>query len=310
MSLRSTAVRPVVSRSGFTLIELLVVMSIISLLIALLLPALSAAVTSARQSKCMANERGLGTAMTIYSADSNGYMPAPADNYWSVPSGLQNGDMCQYKNGANSMGWAVLDGDGTGKGSYVDRTSLLGCPAKTANRMWADSSKGVYGFANNQFVHYAYRYNGARLDYQFGRELARNVETGRLQSLTRRNSGSAPDYYFAFNWKTQPRALLFDDTAYGLHFTGGNYNTEKDMLGPNTMNWGHITGGNVILLDGSGKFVPNALNNLSPLGGSANSPVTTLGWPQAQGGPTFSEDKQATDNRVGNIAAMLDIILQ
>lgn len=296
-------------KSAFTLIELLVVISIISLLIALLLPALSAAVRNAQQVKCMSNQRGVGTAMTIYSADNAGYMPAPSTNHWGGT--LQNGDSAQYKTSTSgSMGLAVLDGDGTGKGTYIDRTLLLGCPGRTANRMWADSSKGVYGFANSQFVHYAYRYNGARLDYQFGRELARNVETGRLQSLTQLNSGSAPDNYFAFNWKIQPRVLLFDDTAYALHFTGGTYALEMTTLLPNRMNWVHFTGGNVILLDGSGKFVPNFLNNKNPISGATNVPTTGLGWPQAQGGPTFGNDKEQASSKVGSIAAMLDIVLQ
>lgn len=62
-------------RRGFTLIELLVVISIIALLIAILLPALSAARKSGRTSLCLSNTRQLNIAMAAYTTDSNGQTP-------------------------------------------------------------------------------------------------------------------------------------------------------------------------------------------------------------------------------------------
>jgi prepilin-type N-terminal cleavage/methylation domain-containing protein len=58
------------SKSAFTLIELLVVMSVISLLVALLLPALAKATQSARTVQCQANLKGIGQASATYSADA------------------------------------------------------------------------------------------------------------------------------------------------------------------------------------------------------------------------------------------------
>ena len=62
-------------RSAFTLIELLVVISIIALLVAILLPALSQARESARQVICMSNVRQLGTGLNFYLEDFNDSLP-------------------------------------------------------------------------------------------------------------------------------------------------------------------------------------------------------------------------------------------
>ena len=59
-------------RKAFTLIELLVVVSIIALLIAILLPALSSVQRQARITICAAQSRGLGQAQLAQATDNNG----------------------------------------------------------------------------------------------------------------------------------------------------------------------------------------------------------------------------------------------
>lgn len=63
---------------GFTLIELLVVISIISLLISILLPALGSARAAARSVQCLSRERQLGLALEMYANANNGQVPPKA----------------------------------------------------------------------------------------------------------------------------------------------------------------------------------------------------------------------------------------
>jgi prepilin-type N-terminal cleavage/methylation domain-containing protein len=63
-------------RHAFTLIELLVVISIISILIAILLPALAKARMQANKTACKSNLRQLGIGITAYAVDHKGFLPA------------------------------------------------------------------------------------------------------------------------------------------------------------------------------------------------------------------------------------------
>ncbi len=70
---------------GFTLIELLVVISIIALLLAILLPALSKAKEASQSAVCKSNVRSIGLALVLYSEDHNGWIPATYNNATASP---------------------------------------------------------------------------------------------------------------------------------------------------------------------------------------------------------------------------------
>lgn len=87
---------------GFTLIELLVVISIISLLIAILLPALGAARKRSNQIKCASTIKHVGNAIMMYSMDFGDWIPngTPVDvsDRWYIALPRLN-----YLNGDKAM---------------------------------------------------------------------------------------------------------------------------------------------------------------------------------------------------------------
>lgn len=62
-------------RAGFSLVELLVVVSILSLILATLLPGLAASKVATRRTICLANLHGIGTAIHLYAANNRGCIP-------------------------------------------------------------------------------------------------------------------------------------------------------------------------------------------------------------------------------------------
>jgi len=113
---------------AFTLIELLVVVAIIGALAALLLPAIRVVKEAANATVCSSQLRQIGTVLTGYSADHNGYIP-PGER--TDPSNPDSGKWFRF----------IMP--------YVDDVSNF-CQCPNAN--W---KRSTYGFMTNTDVYTA-----------------------------------------------------------------------------------------------------------------------------------------------------------
>ena len=76
------------TNNAFTLIELLVVISIIALLIALLLPALSSAREAGNVAQCLSNSKTFGNLLQTYLNDNDDTSPGPCSERIPAASGI------------------------------------------------------------------------------------------------------------------------------------------------------------------------------------------------------------------------------
>jgi prepilin-type N-terminal cleavage/methylation domain-containing protein len=83
-------------RSAFTLIELLVVVSIITILIALLVPAIGLVKSHSQTSKCQSNMRQVVTAMIGYAGDYDDKLPSPYDGTTSTDANSWDLKLLKY----------------------------------------------------------------------------------------------------------------------------------------------------------------------------------------------------------------------
>ncbi|MGE4563812.1 MAG: type II secretion system protein [Victivallaceae bacterium] len=105
----------------FTLIELLVVIAIIAILAGMLLPALNRARDTARNAKCINNQKQISTAIFLYTGSYNDYFPTNTNGFDSSGKAI-SGDVYMKK---------LDDGkiiDVGFSGSWVKRGSAASCP--------------------------------------------------------------------------------------------------------------------------------------------------------------------------------------
>lgn len=125
------------SYQAFTLIELLVVISIISLLIAILLPALAAARATSQRITCASGQRQIGLAIFMYADEYSDYVP---------PVGTAS-NLTNWYSQPTSNPWSRLLMEGSYIHQPAARTSVT-FPVK-AHPFYCPSDNSEYGGGTN-----------------------------------------------------------------------------------------------------------------------------------------------------------------
>jgi prepilin-type N-terminal cleavage/methylation domain-containing protein len=114
---------------GFTLVELLVVISIIALLLAILMPSLSAARQQAKKIVCSSNLRQQGIALYAYRSANNGRYPSKVrTGFWAFGGMVTDGNPLNGKWDNLIAGQPLLV-----KTRFLDDFKFLYCPASPKN---------------------------------------------------------------------------------------------------------------------------------------------------------------------------------
>jgi len=145
-----------VADRGFTLIELLVVIAIIALLIGILLPALGAAVGSARALKCQTNLRTMAQAIHSHAHDFDGFHQ---DVEWLAPSEVTD----PRNDGALFNGNPIPNGHYNSGLRYAP-ASLVSDADEDTTILFGPSYRGDQTVGGNNEAYWAVRYDEYLMD--------------------------------------------------------------------------------------------------------------------------------------------------
>lgn len=144
-----------ISYPAFTLIELLVCISIIALLVAMLLPALSSARAAAQAVRCMSQQRQAGLAMHMLADDQKGILPLMA--YQGAGTSTT---WLEFVTGRVEMGNFLKNNNQLGP-SYLESITAAACPSiespvhqgTLSNRIYGTNTSTATMRANNPFFY-------------------------------------------------------------------------------------------------------------------------------------------------------------
>lgn len=151
-------------KTGFTLIELLVVVSIISLLVSILLPALGQAREAARRTVCLSNLKNVAYGLHMYAGENRDVFPPYGDGgMW--PAGVWT--LVKFIDATQGLG---IQPSGLGiliEEDYLDLNSygVLVCPSYHKSRNWwqADPDFAIENWASRSVnLGCYYEYNAYR----------------------------------------------------------------------------------------------------------------------------------------------------
>jgi prepilin-type N-terminal cleavage/methylation domain-containing protein len=203
---------------SFTLIELLVVIAIIAILAAMLLPALNKAKTASKRVLCLGHKKQLMMAQMMHMGDHDEQLTGQGGwDIWTIYSGGYNN------------GWDGTDDQWTSVGmlynrGYMQDMRIAWCPANNGPSLQFDHA--TYGFPEGRTGHW--------------------IACGNHQRDPRRITGAPGGTASTIAMVDEPSARAF--YSDGFTYIGYYYPSFYAVLDH------HVTGYNVIYLDGSGEF--------------------------------------------------------
>ena len=204
---------------GFTLIELLVVISIVSLLIAILLPALSKAKGSARQIKCAVNMRQFGVFFETYATDYGRYPYANSQNH---PLEVDFDDpFIWYKDILEVMPVGSKNNSAMLKNVSAAELGIWNCPENNSQTQWQGSGTSVI---NASYTPHGYSADGA---YEHNRFLG-----------AKPSEILKPSIKFAMYEGVAYRSKTWEDTGVGVVLGSGSTTTTTG-IGLNYVRYPH-----------------------------------------------------------------------
>lgn len=207
-------------QNGFTLIELLVVISIISLLISILLPALGRAREAATNVQCQTTMRHLITATVMYTQDNKGFLYSGGhwENYLRTydVKAITKGGVNYYSQPCPKYksydDWSKsFNGYGFNRNIQQKKIDTLKASLSSMVLLWEDPQTGhnyAGGYPANNW------HNGGswyRLDFRHNNALNVAVLDGHVATLSgsapRRSGGSNPyltarDFHPQYYWES------------------------------------------------------------------------------------------------------------
>ncbi|MBI1373519.1 MAG: prepilin-type N-terminal cleavage/methylation domain-containing protein [Phycisphaera sp.] len=227
---------------GFTIVELLVVMSILVLLMAILLPAMSTARHRAIRVGCQAQQHGLTGALLMYASDHFGALPdtRSRDVQWRTASEQE------------LISSRYLGGEDT----------LWDCPSYWYKIYNDDGTRVTSGSGANKKYHQSYQYLGGKMDYTgfwigLGKKWFSPMRLGTAKG----------------SWEMLACRNERPQNGYPVKVVHGKDETLV-LLPPGTqMTEGEVEGGNVAHLDGSTEW-----RNISEMSAHVNTSNVEWWW--------------------------------